>query len=194
MMCEVVLVAGTDTTRNQLACAMALFAQHPDQWALLAERPELAEPGRRGDDAPARAPCEARPASPRRTSSTAGVVFPAGTLVTTSFVGSNTDPTVFGDPMRFDITREGCLAAAHVRQRHPLLPRGVAGPGRAAGGPRDPGQAHARPRPRRPDRVEAEHHRHLGTGPPAAALRPDLTELPATWRRAGCRRSAARPR
>ena len=39
---EAVLMAGTDTTRNQLACSVALFAQHPDQWALLAERPELA--------------------------------------------------------------------------------------------------------------------------------------------------------
>ena len=35
-------MAGTDTTRNQLACALALFAEYPDQWALLAERPELA--------------------------------------------------------------------------------------------------------------------------------------------------------
>jgi cytochrome P450 len=36
------LMAGTDTTRNQLASAMALFAEHPDQWPLLAERPEFA--------------------------------------------------------------------------------------------------------------------------------------------------------
>ena len=42
MMTEAVLMAGTDTTRNQLACSVALLAQHPDQWALLAERPELA--------------------------------------------------------------------------------------------------------------------------------------------------------
>src|SRR3954471_11758686 len=42
MMTEAVLMAGTDTTRNQLACAVALFTEHPDQWALLAERPELA--------------------------------------------------------------------------------------------------------------------------------------------------------
>ena len=39
---EAVLMAGTDTTRNQLACSVSLFAQHPEQWALLAERPELA--------------------------------------------------------------------------------------------------------------------------------------------------------
>ena len=32
-----VIVGGTDTTRNQLGCSVALFAQHPDQWALLAQ-------------------------------------------------------------------------------------------------------------------------------------------------------------
>ena len=42
MLCEAVLMAGTDTTRNQLGCSVSLFAKHPDQWRLLAERPELA--------------------------------------------------------------------------------------------------------------------------------------------------------
>ena len=42
MLAQAVLMAGTDTTRNQLACSVALFSEHPDQWALLAERPELA--------------------------------------------------------------------------------------------------------------------------------------------------------
>ena len=42
MMVNAVIVGGTDTTRNQLGCAVSLFAEHPDQWALLAERPELA--------------------------------------------------------------------------------------------------------------------------------------------------------
>ena len=32
---------GFDTTRNQLGLAMQTFMAHPDQWALLAERPEL---------------------------------------------------------------------------------------------------------------------------------------------------------
>src|SRR5262249_29368159 len=34
------LFAGYDTTRNQLGIAMVLFAEHPEQWRLLAERPE----------------------------------------------------------------------------------------------------------------------------------------------------------
>jgi cytochrome P450 len=36
-----VLVGGVDTTQSQLAHALRLFAEHPAQWALLAERPEL---------------------------------------------------------------------------------------------------------------------------------------------------------
>jgi cytochrome P450 len=36
------IFGGMDTTRNQLALAMHTFLRHPDQWALLAERPELA--------------------------------------------------------------------------------------------------------------------------------------------------------
>ena len=41
-MANALLLAGTDTTRNQLGCAVALFAQHPEQFQLLRENPELA--------------------------------------------------------------------------------------------------------------------------------------------------------
>jgi cytochrome P450 len=34
--------AGIDTTRNQLGLGMAMFLDHPPQWAMLAEQPELA--------------------------------------------------------------------------------------------------------------------------------------------------------
>jgi cytochrome P450 len=37
-----VLIGGVDTTQSQLAQAIRLFAEHPDQWELLAEQPELA--------------------------------------------------------------------------------------------------------------------------------------------------------
>jgi cytochrome P450 len=37
-----VLVGGVDTTQSQLAHALRLFAEHPDQWARLAEDPGLA--------------------------------------------------------------------------------------------------------------------------------------------------------
>ncbi len=37
-----VLVGGVDTTQSQLAHALRLFAEHPEQWELLGERPQLA--------------------------------------------------------------------------------------------------------------------------------------------------------
>ncbi|HEY2766922.1 MAG TPA: cytochrome P450 [Solirubrobacteraceae bacterium] len=37
-----VLVGGVDTTQSQLAHGLRLFAEHPEQWELLARRPELA--------------------------------------------------------------------------------------------------------------------------------------------------------
>ena len=36
------IFGGIDTTRNQIALAMDMFVQHPDQWKLLGEDPELA--------------------------------------------------------------------------------------------------------------------------------------------------------
>ena len=42
MLAEAVLMAGTDTTRNQLGVPVALLAQHPEQWARLAEDPSIA--------------------------------------------------------------------------------------------------------------------------------------------------------
>ena len=103
-MVEAVIVGGTDTTRNQLGCTVALFASHPDQWALLAEQPELA----------ARAVEESMRylGAIRGTARYASedieyrdVVFPAGTFVFPSFTGANYDPSAFADPHEFDITK-----------------------------------------------------------------------------------------
>jgi len=41
MLAGALLTAGTDTTRNQLAAAVQALCEHPEQWALLAEHPEL---------------------------------------------------------------------------------------------------------------------------------------------------------
>jgi cytochrome P450 len=99
------LMAGTDTTRNQLAAAVQVFCDHPDQWRLLAERPELA----------VRAVHEVMRYSPvilntMRTPiedvELAGVRFSAGTLVIANTAAANRDPLIYNDPDRFDITRE----------------------------------------------------------------------------------------
>lgn len=102
MLVEAVILAGTDTTRNQLACALAVFANHPDQWAKLADSPELAA---RATEESFRYLGAVRGTG--RFASTdivyRDVLFPAGTLVFPSFIGANNDPEVFADPHQFDI-------------------------------------------------------------------------------------------
>lgn len=111
MMTEAVLMAGTDTTRNQLACSVALLAAHPEQWRLLREDPSLAGPAVeetmrclgavRGTGRVAAEDVEFRE-----------VVFPAGTLVMTSLATANMDPSKWPDPHRFDITRPPSTSAS----------------------------------------------------------------------------------
>jgi cytochrome P450 len=109
MLAATLLMAGTDTTRNQLAAAVQVFCEHPDQWALLAEHPELAP----------KAVEEAMRYSPvifttMRTAvenvELGGFTIPAGTLVIANTAAANRDPAIYDDPDRFDITREGAPA------------------------------------------------------------------------------------
>jgi cytochrome P450 len=104
MLCATLLGAGTDTTRNQLAAAVQVLADHPDQWALLGWHPELA----------ANAVHElmryypiifgaARQAA--EDVELAGVCIPAGTLVPANTAAANRDPDVFTNPDRVDLTR-----------------------------------------------------------------------------------------
>jgi cytochrome P450 len=104
MMTEAVLMAGTDTTRNQLACAVALFAQHPDQWKALAEEPSLApqaveETLRHLGAVRSTVRVAAEDIDYRE------VTFPAGTLVSLGLAVANHDANQWPDPYRFDITR-----------------------------------------------------------------------------------------
>jgi cytochrome P450 len=140
MMVNAVIVGGTDTTRNQLGCAVSVFAEHPDQWTLLAARPELApraveEAMRffgavRGTARFASCDIEYR-----------GVLFPAGTFMSVGMAEANRDGSVFADPERFDITSAApeqpqltfgsgihyclgaALARAELQEALPLLAR-----------------------------------------------------------------------
>lgn len=140
MMVNAVIVGGTDTTRNQLGCAVGLFAEHPDQWKLLAEQPELApkaveETMRyfgavRGTVRFASVDIEFR-----------DVLFPAGTFMSVGLAEANRDPDVFDDPTDFDITAQKgnqpqvtfgsgihyclgqALARAELQEALPLLAR-----------------------------------------------------------------------
>ena len=98
------LIGGTDTTRNQLAAAVQVLADHPDQWALLAAHPELATDA--VHEVMRYCPIVfgvARKAA--EDVELAGVTIPAGTLVLANTASANRDPAVYDDPDRLDITR-----------------------------------------------------------------------------------------
>ncbi|MEW2357375.1 cytochrome P450 [Spirillospora sp. NPDC029432] len=98
------IFGGFDTTRNQLGLAMQTFMRHPDQWGVLAERPELG----------AAAVEEVMRVAPTTTWVTRealedftfeGLDIAAGTTVHLFTESAGTDPLAVPDG-RFDITAE----------------------------------------------------------------------------------------
>lgn len=109
MLAAGLLMAGTDTTRNQLAGSIYALCDHPDQWQLLADHPELA--ANTVEETMRHSPIVF---STLRTAmedvELAGVVIPAGTLVIANTGAGNRDPAVYDVPDRLDITRQGAPA------------------------------------------------------------------------------------
>jgi cytochrome P450 len=100
------VLGGQDSTRNQLGLAMILFARHPEQWALLASRPELA--AQATEEVIRLAP--AVPIVWRRASEDIAwrdLSIPAGTRLWLLVGAAHTDEATFGPNARcFDITAE----------------------------------------------------------------------------------------
>ncbi|QLL08262.1 cytochrome P450 [Mycobacterium vicinigordonae] len=103
------LLAGTDTTRNQLAASVQVLCTHPEQWELLKERPELAM----------HAVEETMRHSPiacgtlrlvTEDAEIGGYLFPAGTMILVNTAAANRDPAVYDEPECVDITRTGAPA------------------------------------------------------------------------------------
>ena len=95
--------AGMETTRNQLGLALQTFLRHPDQWALLASRPELG----------VNAVEEVMRVNPTVTWVTReatedvdlfGLAVPRGGIVQVLSHAAGTDPRAMGDEAAFDIT------------------------------------------------------------------------------------------
>jgi cytochrome P450 len=99
------LMAGTDTTRNQLSASVQVLCDHPDQWAMLIEQPELAIGAVEESMRHSPAVC-----STVRTVledvTYGGYTFPAGTFIILNTFAANRDPAVYDDPELFDITRD----------------------------------------------------------------------------------------
>ncbi|MFT4866124.1 MAG: cytochrome P450 [Ilumatobacter sp.] len=105
MMVNAVIIGGTDTTRNQLGCSVALFAEHPDQWKLLADDPDIAP--------------RAVEESMRHFGAVRGtgrfasedivyrdILFPEGTFIFPSTATGNRDQGMFPGAETFDIRKE----------------------------------------------------------------------------------------
>jgi cytochrome P450 len=99
------LFAGFDTTRNQLGMAMAVFADHPEQWALLAERPELV-PAAVEEVMRLAGAVRVAPRFVVEDVEVDGYHLPAGTLLVLSTGAANFDPAAYTDAATFDITAE----------------------------------------------------------------------------------------
>ena len=106
MLAAALLLAGTDTTRNQVAASIEILCDHPQQWELLRDNPDLAVPAVNEtmrhsgiSNALLRVVTE--------DVELAGVLFPEGTMVFANTAAANRDPAIYDDPDRFDITREG---------------------------------------------------------------------------------------
>jgi cytochrome P450 len=97
------LFAGYDTTRNQLGLAMWLFAEHPDQWAALVERPGLA-PNAVEEVMRVRGAVSVAPRVVAEDFAFDGYQLSAGTLLSLSTAGANHDPSAYDAPEQFDIT------------------------------------------------------------------------------------------
>jgi cytochrome P450 len=100
-----ILVAGTDTTRSQLAASMQVLCDHPDQWALLRDQPDLAMPA--VEETMRHSPSMCSTVRSASEDVTVGeYTFPAGTFILVNTYAANRDVTIYDDPTRFDINRD----------------------------------------------------------------------------------------
>ncbi|MCV7423780.1 cytochrome P450 [Mycobacterium yunnanensis] len=99
------LMAGTDTTRNQLSASVQVLCEHPDQWAKLRVNPGLAMHA--VDESMRHSPAASIvPRAAVEDVEFGGYMFPQGTFIFANTFAANRDPAIYDDADRFDITRE----------------------------------------------------------------------------------------
>ncbi len=99
-----VIVAATDTTRSLLGATLHAFLEHPDQFQLLRDRPELM-PNAVEEVLRYALPGKFLVRFAREEVVLGGKVIPKGALVLPSIQAASRDPEVYPDPDRFDIER-----------------------------------------------------------------------------------------
>ncbi len=145
------LMAGTDTTRNQLAASVQVLCEHPDQWAALRDHPDMAMQAVEETMRHSPAACIV-PRAAIEDAEFGGYLFPAGTFVLVNTFAANRDPAIYDDADRFDISRKDvppiltfgggahyCLGANLARRELAealvVLTRRIAAPHRAGPAP-----------------------------------------------------------
>lgn len=109
MLAASLLMAGTDTTRNQLAASVQALCERPDQWALLGNRPELAM--RAVEETMRHSPAVCgTPRIVRGDVEFGEYLFPAGTFILVNTLAANRDPAVYEDADRMDLERQDAPA------------------------------------------------------------------------------------
>lgn len=99
------LMAGTDTTRNQLAASVQVLCEHPEQWAVLRDHPDMAMQAVEETMRHSPAACIV-PRAAIEDAEFGGYLFPAGTFVLVNTFAANRDPAIYDDADRFDISRK----------------------------------------------------------------------------------------
>lgn len=135
-----VIMAGTDTTRNQLGCALAVLAERPEQWQRLADDPSCA-PGAVEELMRFAGAVRGTGRFASQDIVYRDVLFPEGTVMNVTIAVANRDAAVFDDPDVLDITKAipsqpqltfgsgihyclgAALARAELQEALPLLAR-----------------------------------------------------------------------
>jgi cytochrome P450 len=105
MFFNLLVAAGSETTRNAIALGMAALIDHPDQWAHLREDPSLL-PGAVEEILRWSSPTLYNRRTATREAEVAGRLIHAGEKVTLWWASANRDEDVFDEPFRFDIGRQ----------------------------------------------------------------------------------------
>ncbi|HXQ44297.1 MAG TPA: cytochrome P450 [Acidimicrobiales bacterium] len=104
MFFNLLVAAGSETTRNAIALGLAALIEHPDQWALLQADPSFV-PGAVEEILRWSSPTLYNRRTATREVEVAGRQIRAGDKVTLWWASANRDEDVFDEPFRFDVRR-----------------------------------------------------------------------------------------
>ncbi len=104
MFFNLLIAAGSETTRNAIALGMAALIEHPEQWDLLRHDPSV-WPGAVEEILRWSSPTLYNRRTATRDVEVAGTKINAGDKVTLWWASANRDEEVFDDPFTFDIRR-----------------------------------------------------------------------------------------